>query len=206
MIAAVSVLLALFLAAGCTFGGVTPINMTAAPPKRPTTLILGEIQIANPAWTNAPLNFRGRAYDWLTKNPSFDKILTEAPAEPIVESITLTGTITELDEGSAALRFFVGMGAGQAQAKGEFRILGPDGAELARFQARRSYLGGAGIGGAGLLDMDDLVRRLGESVAEMTVQWSRGEPLEPMGTTPNAGPCPPQRGGPMTRQPQSGCR
>ena len=206
MIAPLSVLLALFLAAGCTFGGVTPISMNPPPPSRPTTLILGEIQVANPAWTNAPLNFRGRAYDWLTNHPSFDKVLTEAPEEPVAESITLTGTITELDEGSAALRFFVGMGAGQAQAKGEFRILGSDGSELVRFQARRSYLGGAGIGGAGLLDMDDLVRRLGESVAEMTVQWSRGQPLDAMGTTPNAGPCPPQRGGPMSRQPQSDCR
>jgi len=52
------------------------------------------------------------------------------------------------------------MGAGQAQVKGEFRILGSDGTELVRFQAPRSYLGGAGMGGAGLLDVDELLRRL----------------------------------------------
>lgn len=206
MIAPLSVLLAFFFAAGCTFGGVTPISVKPPPPARPTTLILGEIQVANPAWTSAPMHFRGRAYDWLTKNPSFDKVLTDAPAEPIATSITLTGTITELDEGSAALRFLVGMGAGQAQVKGEFRIVAPDGVELVRFQARRSYLGGAGIGGAGLLDMDDLIRRLGESVAEMTVNWSRGEPLDATGTTPSGVPCPPQRGGPESRRPQAGCR
>jgi len=205
MVVALPALLALFLAAGCTFGGVTPISV-APPPGRPTVLVLGEIEVSNPVWASAPLQFRSRAYDWLTKNPSFDKVLTETPAESIAESITLTGAITELDEGSAALRFFVGMGAGQAQAKGEFRILGPDGTELVRFQARRSYLGGAGIGGGGLLDMDELIRRLGESVAEMTVHWSRGEPLDAAGTTPNGAPCAPQRGGPESRQPQSGCR
>src|SRR5262245_1489782 len=67
MIAPVSVLLALFLTAGCTFGGVTLISVNPPPPSRPTTLVLGEIQVANPAWTSAPLHFRGRAYDWLTK-------------------------------------------------------------------------------------------------------------------------------------------
>jgi len=56
---------------------VTPINVTPPPPVRPITLILGEIGVTNPAWTSAPLQFRGRAYDWLTKNPSFDKVLTE---------------------------------------------------------------------------------------------------------------------------------
>ena len=200
-----SVLLVLFLAAGCTFGGVTPISVTPPPPKRPSTLILGEIHVPNPAWAAAPQHFRGRAYDWLTKNPSFEKVLTEPPAEPIPDSITLTGTIVELDEGSAALRFFVGMGAGQARAKGEFQILGPDGAELARFQARRSYLGGAGIGGGGMLDMDELVRRLGEAVAQMTVNWSRGEPLDAT-ATPAGAPCAPQRGGPMSRGPSGDCR
>jgi hypothetical protein len=202
---ALSVLLVLSLAAGCTFGGVTPISVAPPPTTRPTTLIIGEIQISNAAWAAAPLHFRGRAYDWLAKNRSFDRVLTEPPAAPIAESITLTGTITELDEGSAALRLFVGMGAGQAQAKGEFRILGPDGADLVRFQARRSYLGGAGIGGAGFLDLDELVRRLAETVTEMTVNWSRGEPLDATATASGA-PCPPQRGGPESRRSSPGCR
>lgn len=200
-----SILVVIVLAAGCTFGGVTPISVAPSPTTRPTTLIIGEFQASNAAWSSAPLHFRGRAYDWLAKNPSFDKVLTEPPAEPSADSITLTGTITELDEGSAALRFLVGMGAGQAQAKGEFRILGPDGAELVRFQARRSYLGGAGIGGAGLVDMDELVRRLAEAVAQMTVNWSRGEPLDGA-TTASGAPCAPLRGGPESRRPSTACR
>jgi hypothetical protein len=200
-----SVFLVLFLVTGCTFGGVTPISVAPSPPKRPPALIIGEVQAANPTWSSAPMHFRGRAYDWLVKNLSFDTVLTEPPPEPIAGSITVTGTITELDEGSTALRLFVGMGAGQAQAKGEFRIVGYDGAELVRFQARRSYLGGAGIGGAGFLDMDELVRRLAETVMEMTVNWSRGQPLD--GTTTASGEsCPPQRGGPESRRRAPGCR
>jgi hypothetical protein len=86
--------LVLVFATGCTFGGVTPISVAPSPPKRPPALIIGEIQAANPTWTSAPMHFRGRAYDWLIKNPSFDTVLTELPPEPIAGSITVTGTIT----------------------------------------------------------------------------------------------------------------
>jgi len=70
------------------------------------------------------------------------------------------------------------MGAGQARARGDFEIQAPNGAALAKFTARRSYPGGAGIGGAGLLDVEDRVARLGESVAETTQKWLRGENID----------------------------
>jgi hypothetical protein len=57
-------------------------------------------------------------------------------------------------------------------------VLGPDGTERAKFTARESYLGGAGIGGAGFLDMEDLVRRFAETVAETTRKWARGEKID----------------------------
>jgi hypothetical protein len=85
-----SLFLVLFLAAGCTFGGVTPISVAPSPPRRPPALIIGEVQAANPTWSLAPMHFRGRAYDWLVKNPSFEAVLTEPPAEPIAGSITVT--------------------------------------------------------------------------------------------------------------------
>jgi hypothetical protein len=90
----------------------------------------------------------------------------------------LVGTITNLDKGSAAMRWIVGMGAGQAKVNGDFEIQTLDGRPLARFSARESYLGGAGIGGAGFLDMEDLVRKFAETVAETTLKWNRGEPIQ----------------------------
>jgi hypothetical protein len=52
------------------------------------------------------------------------------------------------------------------------------GETLAKFQAREAYAGGLGIGGAGFIDMEDLMRRFGKTIAEKTVQWSRGEKIE----------------------------
>ncbi len=90
----------------------------------------------------------------------------------------MVGTITEIDKGSAAMRLLVGMGAGQAKAKGEFEIHAPDGTKLTHFTARRSDLGGLGIGGAGSIDVDELVARLSETVAETTQRWARGENVQ----------------------------
>jgi hypothetical protein len=62
--------------------------------------------------------------------------------------------------------------------KGVFDLARPDGSVLATFTARESYLGGVGIGGAGLLDVDDLMRRFGETVAKTTRDWARGEGIK----------------------------
>jgi hypothetical protein len=113
----------------------------------------------------------------LKRNGGFDTVLTERPAELPSDSVVLTGDITKVDKGSPALRLMVGMGAGQAQVRGDFRILGPTGTELAAFTAKESYLGGAGIGGGGLVDTEDLVKRFAETVARAAQRWARGQPV-----------------------------
>ncbi len=178
MCRAFHVLLGAVVVAGCTFSGVKPLLVGAPPKNAPTTLILGEIRVPDPQWESTKLHFRRSVSDWYTRNGGFQSVLTEPPAAPGPDSITLSGTIIEIDKGSTALRFFVGMGAGQAQVKGAFQILGPDGSVLTEFTARESYLGGAGIGGAGFLEMDDLVRRFAAPVAETTRKWARGEAID----------------------------
>ncbi len=172
------VLLGALVVAGCTFSGVKPLLVAPPPKNAPPTLILGEIRVADPLWESAKAHFRRGVSDWYTRNGGFQSVLTEPPAAPVPESITLSGTIIDIDKGSTALRWIVGMGAGQAQVKGVFQILGPDGTVVTEFTARESYLGGAGIGGVGFLDMDDLVRRFAETVAETTRKWARGEAID----------------------------
>src|SRR5262245_50963350 len=175
---AFQVFLGTLVVAGCTFSGVKP-QLVGPPPKSvPTSLVLGEIRVADSFWESAKLHFRRGVSDWYTRNGGFQSVLPEPPDAPAPDSITLTGTITDIDKGSTALRWIVGMGAGQAKVKGEFQILGPDGAVLTKFTARESYLGGAGIGGANFLDMDDLVRRFAETVAETTQRWARGVAID----------------------------
>ena len=90
----------------------------------------------------------------------------------------LSGKITEVNKGSEALRWIVGFGAGRARVSGSFTISNTIGETLAKFDALEAYAGGLGIGGPGFLDTEDLMRRFGKTIAEKTVQWSRGEKIE----------------------------
>lgn len=172
-------LLAVFLA-GCagTFSDVKPQMTAVSLTERPTTLVVGEIRASDATWERYRADLVKGIVDWFKKNGGIETVLTAPDATPPGNSVVVVGTITEIDKGSAALRVLVGMGAGQAKAKGEFELRRPDGMTLTKFTARRSYLGGVGIGGAGLLDMEQLVGRLGETIAETTSKWLRGEKIE----------------------------
>jgi hypothetical protein len=166
------------IAAACTFASVKPQTIAVRPKQPPAVLILGEIGVADKLWETYRLHFLRGAETWARRNAGFREILVERPAQVPTDAVVLVGTITEMEKGSAALRFFVGMGAGQARARGVFELQGPQGQSYVRFTSHESYLGGAGIGGAGLLDMEDIFQKFGETVAKTVAKWSRGEPLE----------------------------
>jgi len=50
--------------------------------------------------------------------------------------------------------------------------------DLAQFFASRTYAGGPGIGGAGLVSMEDLLDRLADTATQSVLKWMRGESLE----------------------------
>jgi hypothetical protein len=178
MIRLFSAILVAFVTSACTFADVKPELLAAPPPTPPKILVLGEVKMADPLWEQYRIQFRRSIEEWFKRNGGFESVLAERPEQVPADSIVLAGSITEVDKGSAALRWIVGMGAGQAKVKGNFEVQSLTGTVLARFSVTESYLGGAGIGGAGFLDMEDLFRRFAETVAETTRKWARGEKLE----------------------------
>jgi hypothetical protein len=146
-----SLLFVALLLTGCTFAAVQPQMVVLPPTGVPKVLVLTDLQIKDELWGPHKIQFRRSVQEWIKRNGGFESVLTERPAMLGNDAIVLVGTLTEVDEGSTALRWIVGFGAGQAKVKGEFEIQSPTGATLARFSARESYLGGAGIGGAGFL-------------------------------------------------------
>jgi len=161
----------------CTFSAITPTGMgTARPATSPRTLMIGDLQMADPLWEPYRLHYTRGVEDWLKRNGGLQIVPASGPPPP--QTIVLVTRITEFDKGSTALRWIVGMGAGQAKIRGDIELRDPAGTVLARFTSRESYLGGWGIGGAGFLDMEDLMRRFAETVAQTSVKWARGEPTE----------------------------
>ncbi len=176
---------ALFLT-GCagTFREVRPQTMGAPPAQKPSTLVMGEIKISDvrvakmeaEAFAHA---LRRGVHNWSVTNKVFQTIETATPgAKPGAGSLVLTGTVTEVEKGSQAMRFIVGMGAGQARLVGDFTLSDDSGKTLAAFKARRSYLGGVGIGGLDMLSTEEMFLRLGEVVAETTSKWLQGKKVD----------------------------
>lgn len=170
---------------GCvsTFKEVKPLAAGQPPAEKPDCLVIGDLRvsdsrIAEPEQKLLVSAFGLGVLKWCTEHKSL-RVVTDVSATNLpAKAIVLKGTITEIEKGSAAARFWVGMGAGQERAQGEFEIQKPDGSRLTSFTARKSYLGGTGIGGWDMMKMEDLVDQLGQVVAETTDKWLRGEKLE----------------------------
>jgi len=163
--------------AGCTFKQVSP-EVLKAPPQKYPLLVVGDITCGDPLWEPLVPHFRRGLVTRLKEQKAFDEVMDSAPTPLPEGALYFSGKISEVEKGSAALRWIVGFGAGKAHVSGSFELHDAGGQSLAKLTASESYLGGAGLGGAGYLDMEDLMGRFGESTADRIVKWSRGEKLE----------------------------
>lgn len=170
---------------GCvgTFREIKPLSITPPPDPRPTSIVLAQVEVRDGRLSAPEREILEHAFQlgvekWCADAPGLALITASAPPATATHSVRLVGVITEVEKGSAAERFWIGMGAGQARIQGDFEIQSADGKTLVSFHARKSYLGGAGIGGWDMMRMDELAGELGKLVAETTAKWCRGDPIE----------------------------
>ena len=167
------------LLGACTTTTITPELVQPAPEQKIDTVVVAELTSEDELLELYIPHLRQGLVARLREAEGFREVIvgSASPAPPA--AIVVSGKLTEIDKGSTAARWIIGFGAGRAIARATFEIKDAGGAILARFESRKAYSGGAGIGGANLLDMDDLVRKLGEETANSLIRWSNGEPLEP---------------------------
>lgn len=175
---------ALLALTGCvsTFKEIKPLAGGPPPNQRPSVLMIGELEISDARIAEPEQKILVNAFQlgvqkWCAEHKAIGIHKDSCPTNLPPNSILLKGNLTEIEKGSAAARFWVGMGAGQQRAQGEFAIDSADGTRLTSFTARKSYLGGLGIGGGDMIKMEDLVDQLGQLVAETTDKWLRGEKI-----------------------------
>ena len=167
------------LLGACTTTTITPELVQPAPEQKIDTVVVAELTSEDELLELYIPHLRQGLVARLREAEDLREVIvgSASPAPPA--AIVISGKLTEIDKGSTAARWIIGFGAGRAIARATFEIKDAGGATLARFESRKAYSGGAGIGGANLLDMDDLVRKLGEETANSLIRWSNGEPLEP---------------------------
>lgn len=157
---------------GCTSKDVRSELLTA-PSQKYSVIVVGNVTIEDKLWDNLILDFRRGLVQGLTAQKDFEVVNYPVSEKLAESSLFLSGKITEVNKGSTALRWIVGFGAGRATVRGVFEICGRDGAELVKFEAQESYAGGVGAGGADYYGIEDLMQRLGKTVAKKTVRWLR---------------------------------
>src|SRR5262249_37422746 len=114
----VIVLLASLTGCAGTFSAVTPQGAAAdRSPDPPKVLVIRDIRVTDPTWEPYKPSFSMGVREWIMKNGASLQVVTEPSPELPTDSIVLSGALTEVDNGSAALRFWVGMGAGQSKAR-----------------------------------------------------------------------------------------
>ena len=167
------------LLGACTTTTITPELVQPAPEQKIDTVVVAELTSEDELLELYIPHLRQGLVARLREAEDLREVIvgSASPAPPA--AIVVSGKLTEIDKGSTAARWIIGFGAGRAIARATFEIKDAGGVTLARFESRKAYSGGAGIGGANLLDMDDLVRKLGEETANSLIRWSNGEPLEP---------------------------
>ena len=176
--------------AGCTTTTIKP-QVMQKPAGPYDAVVVGNLKIEGELWQHLLPHFRHAMVQKLRESKAFGKVLVAKKTPAVAaqkSSSVVSGRITEIDKGSAAARILIGFGAGRAKARGEFAIRDPAGNTLAQFGAVESYSGGAGIGGWTMIQMEELLQRLGASTAETVVRWSKGEDLKPASVDDKPGP------------------
>ena len=168
------------LTTGCSFSSTKTLSIVPREPP-PRVLVLGrvihppreEFDESKQVWSSYARLFEKGMREWVRNHGHGQWGFSTDPKTAGPNDVIVVGTITRVDQGYAALRFWVGLGAGQAKMAGDFEVRTARGEILHKFHGRESYFGGWGIGGWDFLDMGDLALRFGETVAEQAMDWTR---------------------------------
>ena len=135
-------------------------------------VVVGEVNADDELWGNYAILAKRSIVEKLTESGAFMQVIDELANPLPANALIVTATITEADRGNAASRALIGFGAGRAHITSEVELSEANGTELGNFLVRRAYSGGIGIGGFGLLDMEELAQLAGEEAADTIVSWT----------------------------------
>lgn len=162
---------------GCSFS-ITP-EAVEPPPTKISAVAIGSIETADPDRQRVARRFRRSLMAGLEDSEAFSRVLSTVPAQLPEDAVLVTGRFLEVDDGSEALRFLVGAGAGAPSLRARFEISDPTGRVLVSFEEDAQSFDGTGYAAhwnpAGV---DDLADDFAVETAEAIARWRRGEELD----------------------------
>lgn len=171
-------LLLVLMTGACTTTTITP-ELVQKPTSAVDRIAVGDIAIdpQYQQWGYLIAHFRQGLLTGLREG-GFSQVI-ESPSNPGGGAMLLNGRITEVDEGSMAARIIIGFGAGRARTRGVFELKDERDIVQVRFESRKAYSGGAGIGGMDMVSLPTMMTELGQETAKSIIRWSKGQDLEP---------------------------
>lgn len=171
--AAIALLTGSVALSGCTGTTVLPNVAHQDAVRKYSTVAIGDMTASDELWHSYAIEVHRALASELAESKSFSQVQDPASAPLSVDVLVISGRITDVDKGSAAARWIVGFGAGRAHMTAEFELKDGGGNHVGNYSVRKTYAGGAGIGGAGFLDMDDLAEKLGKAAGESLANWAK---------------------------------
>jgi hypothetical protein len=104
---------------------------------------------------------------------SFPEVSSDPAGSVSPGSLLVEGKFVELDPGSRAKRYLVGMGAGKSAVAVEGSVKSADGTLLATFRQKRVGVMGMG-GGDSIGKLSSDTKSIGEDLAKFLSDWSKG--------------------------------
>ncbi len=168
-----------FTLSGCAFRAIKagPTLVADYQPEVVSTIVVGEFQ-SNRLSEDQRQKLVREIMKVLNEEAAFSQVLDEMPLEGRNERIILLdGQVRKFKEGDKLLQWFIGFGVGASKLTAAFDLSTVGGQKIATYTAKRTYAGGAGIGGISFVSMEGLIERIGKDIAVTVSKWRRGEPV-----------------------------
>jgi hypothetical protein len=144
------------------------------------SIAIGGFGSSDPDRQRIARHFRRELAVRLRESEAFESILLPPPPDLPADAVLVTGQLTDVSDGSDALRFLIGYGVGASSARARIELRSASGQTLVVFEdSARGVEGSSTLTSWVSSDADEVAALMAEGTADAIVRWSRGEGLEP---------------------------
>jgi hypothetical protein len=161
-------------AAGCATSTIAEDR--AQPPRQARVLVVGRVESAKPEWERLVRRYRRSLAAHLRQTGAADEITWRPPVTVPADALVIAGRFEEIDDGSEAGRFLIGMGVGSPTLIARIRVVDGAGRTLLVIDQENDFSTEGGFSAHWQpLVMDEIADAFAEETAATIAAWLAGE-------------------------------